>query len=405
MSRSALRVLAIVMTGLFAGLGPSVAAGARTLAPSVTPSAATWARLAVTDSFANQAGLLRLASGKLHLIWRQRQGNGKFSYHTATMSPAGKVLSTGTALSDWINLEGDPRLIPGGPGIRLVFLGGRTTNPSDFFSVGAVYTEVSNGGSSWTLVHASMAQHTVLNLGLAAIARADKTPVAAFGLNNVLYFHNGLDPSAPAASPDGSVTGPVAVGLQDVALARAKDGSIWMAWYEGGPHRGYWVDRILPTQGSPQRAPGSGSLASADNEPFQQVAFAARPSGGLYLAYCSPTKLTQCAHIDLWRVGSSQLAAVPASGTGHAGRVAISTSPGGRLWLAWFDFGSNAIHAVQTGTTGSGFGSVRTIGKPGPAFIVNGLQAEGSAGRLDLIANITVLKPSAHQELWHIQIP
>lgn len=405
MSTRALRSLAIVAMGACAGLGPVTAAGARTAVQSRVPSAGGWAKLAVTDSYANQAGMLRLASGKLHLIWRQRQSNGMFSYKTATLSATGKVIATGTALSSWLSLEGDPRLIPGGPGIRLVFIGGQNTNASDFYSVGAVYTEVSNGGSAWSLVHASMAQHTVLNLGLAAVARADKTPVAAFGLNNTLYYHVGLDPSAPAASPDGSVTGPVAVGLQNVALARANDGSIWMAWYEAGPHRGYYVDRILPTKGTPQRAPGSGTATSADNEPFQQVAFVARPSGSLYLAYCSPTKVIQCAHLDLWRVGSSHVATVPTSGTGHAGRVAISTAPGGRLWLAWFDFGSNSVHTVQTGKSGSGFGSVRTVGLPHPAFIFNGLQAEGSQGRLDLIANILVTKPSAHQELWHTQIP
>src|SRR5258708_38248255 len=288
---------------------------------------------------------------------------------------------------------------------KLVFVGGRTANPSDFYSIGAVYTEVSSNGTSWSLVHASMARHTVLNLGLAAVARSDHTPVAAFGLNNILYFHDGLDPSAPATSPDGSVSGPVAVGLQNVALARAKDGSIWMAWYEGGPHRGYWVDQILPTKGIPQRAPSSGTATSADNEPAQQLALAARPGGGMYLAYCTPAKLVQCAHLTLWRVGSSRVATVPRSGTGHAGRVAIGAAPGGRMWVAWYDFGSNAIHTVRTGTSGSGFGAVATVSKPGPAFIFNGLQGEGSAGPLDLIANITVLKPASHQELWRTQVP
>lgn len=403
MSRRALRALATVTASLLAGLAP--AASADTSRHGSSPSAGGWAKLAVTDSYANQAGMLRLASGKLALLWRQRQASGNFAYRSAVLSATGQVLATGTALSNWVGLEGDPRLVPGGPAIRLVFIGGQDTNPSNFYSVGSVYTEVSGNGTTWTLVHASMAQHTVLNLGLAAVTRADKTPVAAFGLNNVLYFHNGLDPSAPAVAADGSITGPVAVGLENPALARAKDGSIWVAWYEGGTHRGYYVEKILPTQGTPQRAPLSGTGTSADNEPFQQVAFAARPGGGLFLAYCVPTKTLQCAHVNLWRVGAAKAATVPKSGTGHAGRVAMGAAPAGRMWLAWYDFGSNNVHIVRTGTTGSGFGPVSTISKPGPSFIFSGLQGDGSTGRLELIANILVLKPTAHQELWRTQVP
>ena len=401
-------LLAAVTPGMAASAGPAAAAPVAAGPAAVArpgPAAASWSKVAVTDSYANQAGILRLAGGQLHLVWRQRLRNGTFAYRTATFSASGHVQSTGTALSGWTTLEGDPRLIPGGPAIRLVFIGGQDTNPSNFFSVGAVYTEVSNGGPAWSLVHASMAQHTVLNLGLAAVARKDKTPVAAFGLNNVLYYHVGLDPSAPAGSPDGSVTGPVAVGLQYPALARASDGSVWLAWYEGGQHRGYYVDKILPTAGTPRRAPGSGTATSADNEPYQQVAFASRPGGGLYLAYCVPTKTVQCAHVDLWRLGSAHAATVPGSATGHAGRVALGQGTGGRMWLAWYDFGANVVRVVRTGTKGSGFGAVAKVARPGPAFSLNGLQGEGSRGPLDLIANITVLKPAAHQELWHIHLP
>ncbi len=85
--------------------------------------------------------------------------------------------------------------------------------------------------------------------------------------------------------------------------------------------------------------------------------------------------------------------------------MAISAAPHGRLRLDWFDTGSGKIHLVQTGATGSGFGAASAIGQPGPAFIFDQLQIEGSAGRLDLIVNVTVTKPTTRQELWHIQVP
>ena len=66
--------------------------------------------------------------------------------------------------------------------MRLVFLGGKDTNVAHFYSRGAVYTETSANGSSWSLQPVSMSQHHVLNRGLAATTESDKTtPVAAFG--------------------------------------------------------------------------------------------------------------------------------------------------------------------------------------------------------------------------------
>jgi hypothetical protein len=95
----------------------------------------------------------------------------------------------------------------------------------------------------------------------------------------------------------------------------------------------------------------------------------------------------------------------PGSGTGHAGRAALGLAAGGKMWLACYDFGASIVHIVRTGATGSGFGAVTIIPKPGPSFTFNQLQGEGSAGHLDLIANITVVKPSAQQELWHPWVP
>jgi hypothetical protein len=253
--------------------------------------------------------------------------------------------------------------VPNGKGLRLVLLGNQTTNASDFFSRGAVYTETSGNGSTWSLVHGSMAAHTVLNLGLAATSEANGTPVAAFGLNNSLYYHEGVDPNAPAAGSDGLITGPAGTGSETPALAKDKNGSIWLAWFQlFGSNQGYFVSQILPSKSAhPAKAPQSGGGALADNEPRQQVALTARSNGGVYLAYCSPTKSKECAHIDLWKVGAAKPLVVPGSATGNAGRVALDAGPGGRLTIAWFDFGKNQIHVIRTNTAATRFGVLRTI--------------------------------------------
>lgn len=377
-----------------AATGPVVAA--------VAGSPGTWTKIAVTDSGFNRAGVLRTADGALHLVWRKHLSNGRFSFGWSTISLGGKLRASGLALSNWIGLQGDPKLVSDHDHIRLIFIGGQDTNPGNFFSRGSVYTEVSSNGRSWVLVHGSLANHTVLNLDLGAVVEKDgATPVTAFGLNNVLYYHQGVDAAAPAVAADGTAaTGPVATGIEGDVLARAKNGSIWVAWFD----QGYWARQILPSPGVRQKAPNSGSKNGPDNEPRQQVAFAARPDGGLYLAYCSPAPAKPCAHIDLWRVGSSHVMVVPGSGTGQAGKVALASAPGGRLWVSWFDFGTNTVHSVRTNRAATRFGVLRSIKPPPATFIFNGLQSEGSSGRLDVVVNVLLNAKNNPIEFWHTQI-
>jgi hypothetical protein len=360
----------------------------------------TWTKISVTDSGFNQAGLLRTGDGALHLIWRKRLSNGNLGYGWSTVSGAGKLLASGTALSNWVSMEGDPRLVPSGTGLRLIFIGGQDTNPSNFFSRGALYTMTSTNGSSWTLVHGTISQHTVLNLGLGAVNDAGGTPVAIFGLNNVLWFHRGVDPSAPAAAPDGTAgTGPVDTGLNGPALVRDSKGTVWAGWSDNG----YWARPILPSAGTAKKAPGSGT-GSPDNSPRQQVALAARAGGGVFLAYCAPVSSNPCGHIDLWRVGAARALTVPGSATGNGRLVALAAGPGGRLWVAWYDVVANVIHAVRTNAAGSAFGTLRTIKPPPATFIFNGLQGEGSKGPLDVVVNVLLNQPGNPIEFWHTQI-
>lgn len=346
--------------------------------------------------------MLRTSDGNLHVVWSRHLASGKYSYQWSTMSSSGAAQASGTILSGWVTLENDPRLLADGSGIRLVFIGGQDTNRANFYSIGAVYTETSADGSSWTLVHGSMAQHTVLNRGLAAALAADgTTPVAVFGLNNILYLHQGVDAHAPSAKADATAaTGPTATGLAGAALATDHGGALWLAWYD----QGYWVRQLLPSAGAPMKVPGSGS-GTPDNSPSGQVAFAARAGGGVYLAYCSPSASTPCAQISLWQVGSATQVTVPGSDTGTAGRVGIAAGPGGRLWLTWFDSGTNMIHAVETDASATSFGAAQAIALPPGTAILEGLQAEGSGGPLDIIANVLVNAAGNPTEFWQVQIP
>src|SRR2546425_8904074 len=111
MPRFAVRALATIMIGLAAALSSSGAA--------LVGRPGVWTKIATTDSGFDQAGLLRTHDGKLHVVWRKLNSNGTFTYRFTTISVGGKVLGVGAALPGWVSLEGDPRLVPGGSGLRL----------------------------------------------------------------------------------------------------------------------------------------------------------------------------------------------------------------------------------------------------------------------------------------------
>ncbi len=361
-----------------------------------------WTKLATVDNGADTAGMLRTADGSLHLVWlAKRASNSTQSFGTSTISVSGKLLATGQALSNWGTLEYDPQLLSDGSGMRLVFVG--NTGSSGCYADASVYTETSSNGSTWTLVHGSMDSHTVGTGNLAAADELNGTPVAAFASGH--YFHIGVDPSCPASALDGTVMPTLGSAQSNPAIATDQgNGSVWVGWFQSFVKQGYWVEQILPTQGGPIEAPGSGSTALENNQPNDPVALTARPGGGVYTAYCAATSSQQCAHIDLWKVGSSQVKIVPGSHNSTRTRVALAAGPQGRLSVVWYDSTKNVIHAVRTNPAATAFGALRTIKPPSNTFTFFSIQAQGSSGRLDVILLDQLGSSGLPINLYHTQI-
>ena len=99
-----------------------------------------WTKLATIDTTNATFGMVRTANGNLHLAWlKKRAPNSTQSYGTSTISLAGNLLATGTAISGWKSLEPDPQLVKNGSGLRLVFEG-NTGNSGCYFDA-AVFTD------------------------------------------------------------------------------------------------------------------------------------------------------------------------------------------------------------------------------------------------------------------------
>jgi hypothetical protein len=72
--------------------------------------------------------------------------------------------------------------------------------------------------------------------------------------------------------------------------------------------------------------------------------------------------------------------------------------------VLWFDYRSNVIHVVRTNAAVTSFGSVLTLYPPRPLFTFQGLQAEGSAGRLDVLALATLTGGGGSPAYYDAQI-
>ena len=372
-------------------------------------AATKWTKISTDTSLGiASAGLFRTTDGKLHVAWAQHDASS-YSLHYSTVGGKAKLLGTGTIVQKWTGVSFYPRLVAGpGGGIRVVFTGGDGVNGSPY-NLGAMYSATStSAGTKWALTPGSMSHTTIVPATeTSATTQSDGTPVATWPGGSGVTYHVGLDPQTPAAKPDQTV--PVTEGGGDVVgttLIRASDGSVWVGWFteSGASDQGYWAAKLLPSPAAKVKAPGSGGTGLANNHPLESVAFAARAGGGEYLAYCVPNKTIPCAHIALWKVGASKASVVPGSASQHAARVAIAAAPGGHMWVLWYDTSQNKIHVVRTNAAVSRFGSAQTLPAPPTTIELDGLQAEGSQGPLDVVALVLQNGAQSTPSYWDTQL-
>ncbi len=403
-TRSCLIALTALATAAAVFPGAAQAAGART---AVVPK---WTKISTDTSLGiASAGLYRTADGMLHVAWARQDGSNSFSLNYSTVGPNATLEGTGTIVKSWTGVSFYPRLVAGpSGGIRAVFTGGNGVSGSPY-NLGAMYSATAtSAGTTWSLVKGSMSHSTSIPAtNTSATTQSTGTPIAGWPGGSGVAFHVGTDPNTPATKADGTVAVTSGSGtVVGTTLARETDGSAWVAWFTESfaSDQGYWVDKITPTQVAKTEAPGSGSSSLANNQPLQSVAFAAGANGGGYLAYCVPTASIPCAHIALWKVGAATATTVPGSTTQHAAHVAIAAAPGGHLWVLWYDTSQNKIHVIRSNAAVTKFGPGQTIAAPPSTSELDGLQAEGSQGPLDVVALVLQTTAGSTPSYWDIQL-
>jgi hypothetical protein len=377
----AVRVLAAVVVVL-------AAAGSAAAGPP-----GQWTRLAGTVVNFAEPGMARTSDGVLHVVYTHKAGTKEELVHV-TVSSAGKVGTEAVAVGNWSSMS-HPDLLRMPDGSLRVFFGGiRSTNPGETNKRLSTATAPASG-APWTLkpgdvVQASSAYATgVAGAGLAT----DGTPISTWSVTPGLGYHYGIN----GGDPDRSIPqSGCCLYTPDVAVDSAS-GQAWIGFHSNenaGP--GLYVNAIGPSgpQGGRKLAPGS--VTGKDSiYPGNRTSLTGRiGAGGVYLFYGQgyPTFKT----LALWRVDTAKPhLVIRADRNEHAN---VAAAPDGRLWLMWEQNGT--IYAGRTNKSATKLGALNAIKAPSGATIYR-LNGEGSAGPLDLIANMF---GGGGQSLWHQQV-
>jgi len=347
-----------------------------------------WTRLPGTVINFAEPGLARTSDGVLHVLYVRQSGSKDDLIHVA-VSPAGKVGAESVALGNWEAIA-HPDLLRMPDNTLRAFFGGIGSGDNNALNTATAPAS----GEPWTLKPGRAAQAlyayatSVTGAGLAK----NGTPISTWSATPGLGFHYGISLS----DPDGKIPQSGCCLYNPDIAVDGGSGQAWVGFYSNeNASPGVFVNGIGPSgpQGGRKLAPGtvSGSNSLA---PGNRSALTGRiGAAGVFLVFGQgyPTFRT----LALWRVDSAKPQIVlKADRNEHAN---IAAAPEGRLWLMWEESGT--IFVARTNKAATKVGPASKLKPPGGGTIFR-LNGEGSAGPLDLIANIQ----SGGQALWHQQV-
>lgn len=328
--------------------------------------------------------------GKLLVAWPQEQSDLLHeSLNTRLLLPNGKLGgSVNTALT-WSSISADPAVLLLGGVPTIAFGGLRSLDTFDAYSGEAAYVQ-SPDASSWTLGQGSLtySKSAYGDYGMGVVDDGTGQPVTAgaYSSTDHVTVHHGIDPSAPATTPDFDVAATPG-DVQNVNVARdSKSGITWALWYDSTSSAGQGIRaaQIWPTLGTPL-PPAPLSVVPFEGAPesindLQDVGVASRVGGGVWAVYGSGYPATH--KLVLWHVGTSTKLTL--STTGEAQYAGVSAAPGGRLWVWWIE--GSTLHAVRTNPSVTRWGVERVIDSPhGAGEAPTHTAGDGSLGPLDAV--------------------
>jgi hypothetical protein len=311
-------------------------------------------------------GLARGKDGTLHVIWAGPNRGPFKAILDTSISRAGVVGQQKSVVSGWNSVQPPAAAVAPNGSIHALVSGQKVLSNSDPY---AGLNEVVGPGS-WALgAHAfGTYQITVpsnAEVGVGVLKSGQLVSVWRSAVS--LLFQVGADPSTQPQNitPQGLAESPViavdpASGEAVVAYRNVSNGTDSFR-------------RVAPSLGAPQSMPGAKVDAPS---------IAARTRGGVYSAY-----VLDGTKVRLLRFGG-QAKAVPVPKGVRVLTAGVAAGPEGRLWI--FYGNEQTTYVTRTSKAVGGFEPVQALKSPPGTVQYFRLEGEGSAGPLDLFANVTI---------------
>ena len=345
-----------------------------------------WVQVAPVNFGISQPDLIRVGN-HLQVQWMAYDDTTR-SVRTRQLTAAGRIDSpTRVVVQNWLALIDDPKLVSVGGDLLSVFAGIRSSAPGDPYVGPAVHASSPNG-LDWTLEPGSLSQTTAAgNAESIDVINAQGQPLFAMGgFDQHVKMHRGVSDSSPASEADFFTSNSGCCPDTSVALANdTSTDETWAAWFALGAtdpaEMGVFAQKVWPRPNGPMlHAPGTAAGGGAPN-PGLPVALASRAGGGVWAAYSLGSAGRT---IRLWHVGTSKTLDLK---VGQHTTIAMAAGPGGRLWVAWKQLGTDQIRATRTNPQVTKSGAVRRILIPGGSGgQLNRMALEGSGGPLVIAA-------------------
>jgi hypothetical protein len=327
------------------------AAAAAAAALAAQGASSAWTRVSGPTQPGAQLGLARTKDGVLHVIWNR--GATNTSIFETRLSPTGKPAGTATVATGWeinnglglvVMPDGTLQLFaPGVDGIRTF------TAPA--------------GGGSWTQQSVAAWGGPVAESAgvIGATLTKDGQPVTA-------WRGNAAEGVPPASIPQNGYEGGMTVSY---LATDAASGAVVLAGETNSGQGGAYVQQILPS-------PGPKVVLGQLAKDWSNGLSARIGASGVYVANADGKAAT------LYRYGGGS----KTLGRGPFSSATVCAGPNGRLWVAWGD-PTDGLFITRANRAAGAFEPVQKL-KLAPTADggLSFLQCEGSAGSVDLFAEV-----------------
>ncbi len=318
---------------------------------------------------------LELFGDQLQVAWTQADGTNSGGIYVAALNTNGAVVRGAAAAITGGRFNGYPQLLSY-QGQRALSFGGNPAGTGS--SSRGQNLATSSDGVTWTLNPGSLSATNRADVSsgggtVEAQSPAPNTLIWAGAPNlGSLTWHVGLSGTNPADTPDGRYDPPAG---QSVVAANVVYEASTQKTFAGfyNPDAGTFFGEIAPNYSGFGLVPGSEIRSSTGAG--SPVPMAARPQGGVYVAFSDPAGSTSSRRSLIIReMNSGRTWTIP--GSAGAEEVSMDAAPNGRVWVTYELSGD--MYIAHTDPGARDFGAPRKWGTPERGVTIYGSGVEGA---------------------------